>query len=127
MPINIGGIMKDKILEPRYVTPSKPQKERNYFFVALLLIVLFFGYSMWVLHREAPTIPIVRKWYYPPFISSQGNIGIGEGTIRVKTCDTLYVEDFDNLYIGKFVLDLPPHTTGTLNISVEGKYEEEVK
>jgi len=58
--------VKDKILEPRYISPAKPIHERNYFIVMLLLIVLFFGYSMWVLHQEAPTIPIVQEWRYYP-------------------------------------------------------------
>lgn len=117
--------MNSEILKPRYVNPKKPLHERNYFFIALILIISFFGYSMWVLHREASTIPVVQKWHYPPFISSQGNIGIGEGTIKILGCDTLYIEDYRNLYIGRFALEVYPHVTGTLNISIEPKYEME--
>lgn len=93
--------MKDKILEPRYATPQEPLYERNYFFVALLLIISFFSYSMWILHQEAPTIPVVQEWkYYPRLTGGNRNVFIGTesgiNVIYVASCDTLSLSSNTN-------------------------------
>lgn len=102
--------MENKILEPRYVNPTKPLRERNYFFVALIFIISFFGYSMWVLHQEAPTIPVVRKWHY----SQQHYYSHSDSIYTYKT-DTLIMPKSGNIAIGYKALH---STTGTLNVFI---------